>query len=53
MTNSLDSPCIGVCQIWNNKCKGCHRTLYEIVNWYDFSDAQKRDVLERLEHVQK
>ena len=53
MKSSIDSPCIGICQIWNNKCKGCHRTLYEIVNWYDFSDAQKRDVLERLEHVQK
>jgi len=53
MTNSLNSPCVGVCQIWDNKCKGCHRTMYEIVGWYDFSDEQKREVLERLENVQE
>ena len=27
--------------------------MYEIVGWYDFSDEQKREVLERLENVQE
>ena len=25
--------------------------MYEIVSWYDFSDDQKREVLERLDNV--
>ncbi len=45
------SPCIGVCVI-NSQiqlCDGCYRTLEEIAAWWDYTPAQKHEVLARLE----
>jgi len=44
------SPCINVCQVdvargW---CAGCLRTLAEIADWAQSSDAEKRAVLDRV-----
>ena len=44
------SPCIGVCQYPNDVCKGCHRTMDEVLNWYDYTAEQKQAVIDRLDH---
>jgi uncharacterized protein len=44
------SPCINVCQVDTERgwCTGCLRTLDEIADWAQSSDAEKRAVLARL-----
>ena len=42
------TPCINICQMVNNKCAGCGRTLEEIANWSSYTDQQRQDVMERL-----
>jgi len=44
------SPCINVCQVdvAHGWCTGCLRTLEEIANWAQSSNAEKRAVLDRL-----
>ena len=44
------SPCINVCQVDTARgwCAGCLRTLEEIADWAQSSDAEKRAVLERV-----
>ena len=46
----IASPCINICEVDAERgwCKGCFRTLEEIANWAQSSDAAKRAVLERL-----
>lgn len=46
----IKSPCTGDCKYDENKvCVSCKRSMYEIVNWVDFSDKEKLDVLNRIE----
>lgn len=44
----IESPCIGVCRIDNEVCRGCKRTTDEIVEWYNFTNEQKQAVLDRI-----
>jgi predicted Fe-S protein YdhL (DUF1289 family) len=39
----LPSPCIGICQMDSNTglCKGCDRTLDEIIDWGVASESKK------------
>ncbi len=44
------SPCIDKCKYDEDKvCMGCHRTMLEIVNWSDFSDEKKTEIITRVE----
>lgn len=43
------SPCVSICDIENDYCVGCYRTIYEIENWYKMDDSQKIDVLRSVE----
>jgi predicted Fe-S protein YdhL (DUF1289 family) len=44
-----DSPCIGVCStLFDDICKGCGRTAFEVSNWVFMSDEQKAAVWERI-----
>jgi predicted Fe-S protein YdhL (DUF1289 family) len=44
----VPSPCIRECCLdENNICLGCHRSLREICDWSDASDAERLKVLER------
>ena len=49
--NDVPSPCNNVCQMDRDTgyCRGCLRTIEEISDWLDYSNQQKRAVLERLE----
>lgn len=56
---TIESPCINTCRMSADKtvCTGCLRSLAEIANWRDLTDAEKirviaaaqarRDTLER------
>ena len=43
------SPCVNVCELDENfDCKGCDRTIDEILKWPEYTDEQKHAVLDRL-----
>jgi predicted Fe-S protein YdhL (DUF1289 family) len=46
MQTPVPSPCISLCQIApeTGLCRGCMRTIDEIVNWGSASDDYKRGV---------
>lgn len=48
MTKEVESPCIGVCGLFDGVCRGCGRTTEEVTEWYNLTDEQKQAVLDRL-----
>ena len=42
----IESPCIGVCTIVDNKCIGCFRTSEHIGNWLYYSDEKRKKITE-------
>lgn len=49
-TTAIKSPCINVCVIDETArmCRGCGRTLAEIVAWRDMNDATRAQVMDML-----
>jgi uncharacterized protein len=47
---AVPSPCVGVCKVdrASRICEGCGRTLSEIAEWPDASDARRQAILDRL-----
>tara|TARA_R100000900_G_scaffold28935_1_gene22795 strand:- start:832 stop:975 length:144 start_codon:yes stop_codon:yes gene_type:complete len=37
----IESPCVGVCELKDNVCIGCNRTIEEITNWVPISQEEK------------
>ena len=54
-TTEPASPCVNVCRIdpATGLCLGCLRTLAEVAGWRDFSAAEKRAALARIEARQE
>ena len=47
--NTVDSPCIGICKYNEHRvCVGCQRTYREVGLWNEFTDEEKRSVLDRI-----
>ncbi len=48
--DDVPSPCINVCTMDERTglCAGCYRTLEEIAKWSDYTQEQKRALLDRL-----
>jgi predicted Fe-S protein YdhL (DUF1289 family) len=46
----IQSPCIGICAITevSGLCEGCYRTIEEIAQWWDMTNAQRSDVMTKL-----
>ncbi len=42
---AASSPCIGVCQMADGLCVGCHRTLAEIVIWGRLSESERLRIM--------
>jgi len=43
------SPCVNICELDGDfDCKGCGRTIDEILKWPEYTDDQKQAVLDRL-----
>ena len=40
----IESPCIKVCKLENNRCTGCYRTSEEIREWTIYT-KEKRDFI--------
>lgn len=54
MTQShIESPCISICRYEDEVCVGCGRTVEEVVEWYNMSDNQKQEILNRIEKESK
>ncbi len=46
----MQSPCIKQCALnKNNICKGCGRTLKQIMNWRDLTNQQRDNIMNNLE----
>jgi len=54
-TTQPESPCTRACTLDPNTdtCLGCFRTLTEILNWSNYTAAQKRAVLDLLDARQQ
>ncbi|WP_367991182.1 DUF1289 domain-containing protein [Spiribacter pallidus] len=46
---SVGSPCVDVCESDSDfVCIGCRRTIEEVLKWPEYTDEQKKAVLDRL-----
>ena len=43
----IESPCIGVCTLIDEKCVGCTRTSKEISDWLFYDDNQRKKITKR------
>ena len=46
----VKSPCIGICEFETTSglCKGCKRIGFEIFNWINFDESEKKEILLKL-----
>jgi len=46
----VKSPCVKICKIDKNSgfCTGCARNEYEVFNWINFPDYEKKSILTKL-----
>ncbi len=46
----METPCVNICELdtATGTCLGCGRTLAEIANWAQMSDAERRAVMAEL-----
>jgi len=43
------SPCVDICKLDSDfVCIGCGRTIDEVLKWREYTDEQKKAVLDRL-----
>ena len=45
----IQSPCVSICAVENGICIGCGRTTEEVTKWWDYTDNERKTVMERLE----
>jgi uncharacterized protein len=46
----MATPCIKVCKLdGQNRCIGCGRTLQEIAEWTSITDAERFQIMDRLD----
>jgi predicted Fe-S protein YdhL (DUF1289 family) len=47
--DSIESPCVDICELDSDfVCIGCGRTIDEVLKWPEYTDEQKKAVLDRL-----
>jgi predicted Fe-S protein YdhL (DUF1289 family) len=49
MTKDVESPCISVCRYEDEVCVGCGRTVDEVVEWYNMTNEQKQEIINKLD----
>lgn len=50
--NIVKTPCIGICSttsLGDRICRGCKRFGFEVINWNQYSEEEKRAVLSRID----
>ena len=45
----IKSPCNNRCKAKEGVCVGCKRTIEEIRNWREYSDAEKQAIIDRVQ----
>lgn len=45
----IETPCVSICRQEDGRCIGCGRTMEEVVGWFDYTDQERRSIMERLE----
>jgi len=46
---SVGSPCVDICELDTDfVCKGCGRSIEEVLKWPEYTDEQKQEVLDRI-----
>ena len=47
---TIRSPCVDICRLERatGSCAGCHRTIDEIANWGQMSDAERDRIMAEL-----
>jgi len=46
---SVGSPCVDICELDSDfVCVGCGRTIDEVLKWPEYTDEQKKAVLDRI-----
>ena len=54
MDHSVRSPCIANCKLDEEEvCRGCFRTIDEIISWSSFSNSEKQAVIARVSPMQQ
>lgn len=44
-----DSPCVAVCStLFDEICRGCGRSAFEVANWVAMTDEEKRQIWQRI-----
>lgn len=45
----MKSPCINVCELdEDNICIGCGRTLKQIINWGNYTEEEREEIIQEL-----
>lgn len=49
------SPCVQLCVMDRRSgyCRGCARTLDEIIQWVEFSEEERKQIMQQLESRKK
>ena len=52
--DNVKTPCIGICSttsFGDKICRGCKRFGFEVINWNQYSEQEKRAVLSRIDQL--
>jgi len=49
MADPIETPCITICAVEKGICVGCGRTVEEVTKWLDYTDHERKSVMERSE----
>jgi predicted Fe-S protein YdhL (DUF1289 family) len=52
--STIKTPCIGICSttsLGDKICRGCKRFGFEVINWNQYQDVEKRAVLNRIDQL--
>lgn len=55
MENILSSPCTNHCFVppGSDLCSGCFRTIKEIVDWINFTENERTEILKKIDQRKK
>lgn len=55
MEETVHSPCTNRCFVppGTNLCTGCYRIIQEIIDWMNFTDDERNEVLKKIDNRKK
>jgi uncharacterized protein len=50
MSKEIETPCVAICRTDSEGvCIGCGRTQEEIAEWWDYTDSERKTIMDRLQ----